>query len=113
MRHWFDGSPVPAPKILCSAIFSQASVGGKDSAGELSDLYYLVKRAEFVRFDLEESHNGLESTENRRSAGWHGNQHVRLRRPQVSSSTKLHSELRWIAGMVRPAEGVDHTRIHL
>jgi hypothetical protein len=31
--------------------------------------------------------HGLEDTEDRRSAGWHGNQHVRLRGPQVSHAT--------------------------
>ena len=56
----------------------------KDFAGELFDPYYLIGRAEFVRFHLKESQNGLESTEDRRSAGRHGNQHVCLRRPQVS-----------------------------
>ena len=33
--------------------------------------------------------NGLESTKNRRSAGRHGNQHVCVRRPQVSGSIVL------------------------
>jgi hypothetical protein len=56
----------------------------KDIAGEVLVPYYVAGRAEFVRFDLMESLNGLESTENRRSAGRHGNQYVRLRRPQVS-----------------------------
>jgi hypothetical protein len=56
----------------------------KDFAGEVLVPYYLNRRAEFVRLDLMESLNGLESTKDRRSAGWHGNQHVCLRRPQVS-----------------------------
>ena len=43
----------------------------------------LVCRAEVVRFQKGEP-NGLESTKNRRSAGWHGNQHVYVRDPQVS-----------------------------
>ena len=33
-----------------------------------------------------ESQNGLENPEDRRSAGWHGNQYVRLRRPQVTAA---------------------------
>jgi hypothetical protein len=37
-----------------------------------------------------ESQNGLENPEDRRSAGWHGNQYVRLRRPQVSGCDSLH-----------------------
>ena len=34
--------------------------------------------------------NGLENPEDRRSAGWHGNQYVCLRRPQVSRLRQLH-----------------------
>jgi hypothetical protein len=44
--------------------------------------------SKFVQFK-KESHNGVESTEDRRSAGWHGNQHVCLRRPQVISGDDL------------------------
>jgi hypothetical protein len=40
-------------------------------------------RTAFVPF-LKESQNGLESTKDRGSAGRHGNQHVCVRRPQVS-----------------------------
>ena len=32
--------------------------------------------------------NGLESTKNRRSAGRHGNQHVCVRRPEVTGSDR-------------------------
>jgi hypothetical protein len=45
----------------------------------------LSERAECVRFQKGEP-NGLESTKNRRSAGRHGNQHVCVRRPQISGS---------------------------
>jgi hypothetical protein len=45
----------------------------------------LLVRAEVVRFQKGEP-NGLESTKNRRSAGRHGNQHVCVRRPQVTDS---------------------------
>jgi hypothetical protein len=37
-----------------------------------------------VRPVYKESQNGLESPEDRRSAGRHGNQHVCVRRPQIS-----------------------------
>jgi hypothetical protein len=42
--------------------------------------------------------DGLEDTEDRRSAGRHGNQHVRVRRPQVSGWDSFILDLRWIAG---------------
>jgi hypothetical protein len=44
-----------------------------------------VARAAFALCE-KESQNGLENPEDRRSAGWHGNQHVCVRRPQVSGS---------------------------
>ena len=49
---------------------------------------YLVKE-DGVRPVDKESQNGLEDTENRRCAGRHGNQHVCVRRPQVSGSIVL------------------------
>jgi hypothetical protein len=60
----------------------------KDLTGELFDPRYFNQWAEFVRFE-KESQNGLESTENRRSAGRHGNQHVCVRRPQVSGRDSI------------------------
>jgi hypothetical protein len=48
----------------------------------------LMARAQFVRFE-KESQNGLEDPKDRRSAGRHGNQHVCVRRPQVSGSAGL------------------------
>src|SRR6201996_5440583 len=45
-------------------------------------LVYLSRAAFALR--EKESQNGLEDPEDRRSAGWHGNQHVCVRRPQVS-----------------------------
>ena len=50
MRHWFDGNPVPAPESIVQRNIFPADAGGKDSAGELSDLHYFIGRAEFVRF---------------------------------------------------------------
>jgi hypothetical protein len=55
----------------------------KISLANFSFVTSLYGRAEFVRFN-KESQNGLESTEDRRSAGRHGNQHVCVRRPQIS-----------------------------
>jgi hypothetical protein len=60
-------------------------VGGKDLTGELFDTQYLTSEGG-VRPVSKGEPNGLESTENRRSAGRHGNQHVRVRRPQVTGS---------------------------
>ena len=54
----------------------------KDFTGELFDPQYLTSVGE-VRPVSKGEPNGLESTENRRSAGRHGNQHVCVRRPQV------------------------------
>ena len=48
----------------------------------------LSPRAEFVRYQKERQ-NGLEITENRRSAGRHGNQHVCVRCPEVTGSDRL------------------------
>ena len=39
-----------------------------------------------VSSDIKGDRNGLESTQDRRSAGRHGNQHVYVRDPQVSGS---------------------------
>ena len=49
----------------------------------------LVYRAGGVRPVNKESQNGLENPEDRRSAGRHGNQHVYVRRPQVSGRNAL------------------------
>ena len=57
----------------------------KDLTGELFDLHYLISEGE-VRPVSKGARNGLESTENRRSVGRHGNQHVYVRDPQVSGS---------------------------
>jgi hypothetical protein len=73
----------------------------KDFAGELFDPRYLNYWAEFVRFD-KESQNGLESTEDRRSAGRHGNQHVCVRRPQVSGRDSITFNAGGPPGMTHP-----------
>jgi hypothetical protein len=48
-------------------------------------IYFMAGRSTSGLF-VKESQNGLEDPEDRRSIGGHGNQHVRLRRPQVSGS---------------------------
>jgi hypothetical protein len=58
--------------------------GHKIITGEVSELYYVVQREKIVPIE-KETCNGLEDPEDRRSVGWHGNQHVRLRGPQVST----------------------------
>jgi hypothetical protein len=66
---------------------------GKDLTGELFDPRYLNSE-DGVRPAAKGEPNGLESTENRRSAGGHGNQHVYVRRPQVSGSAiSLHTQV--------------------
>jgi hypothetical protein len=57
----------------------------KDLTGELFDPHYLISEGG-VRPVSKGAPNGLESTENRRSVGRHGNQHVYVRDPQVSGS---------------------------
>ena len=57
----------------------------KDLTGELFDPRYLVFEGG-VRPISKGAPNGLENTENRRSVGRHGNQHVYVRDPQVSGS---------------------------
>jgi coenzyme PQQ precursor peptide PqqA len=53
MRHCFDrGFGIATRKILCIATISRDPPGRKDSAGELFVPYYLIRRAEFVRFHL-------------------------------------------------------------
>ena len=73
--------------VFCSAAKNLRRVCDiKDFAGELRPPTLLYGRAEYVRIVAKESQNGLEDPEDRRSIGGHGNQHVRLRRPQISGS---------------------------
>jgi hypothetical protein len=58
----------------------QQKQAAKDFTGELFDPQYFTSVGE-VRPVSKGEPNGLESTENRRSAGRHGNQHVCVRRP--------------------------------
>ena len=57
----------------------------KDLTGELSDPQYLNLQGRNSS-GIKGEPDGLESTENRRSLGRHGNQHVYVRHPQVSGS---------------------------
>src|SRR5438552_13875713 len=63
--------------------------GHKNSTGELFFPRYFVREGG-SRPVQKGGPNGLESTKNRRSAGWHGNQHVCLRCPQVIGGRYLH-----------------------
>ena len=60
----------------------------EDFTGELFSPDYLVREDKAGPVD-KETRNGLEDPENRRSAGWHGNQHVCVRRPKVSGGDSL------------------------
>jgi hypothetical protein len=56
----------------------------KDFAGELFVPHYFIRQGGVRPVSTRSEPNDLEDPKNRRSAGRHGNQHVRLRRPQVS-----------------------------
>jgi hypothetical protein len=61
----------------------------KNSSAGLINISASTTSEEFVRFFHKESQNGLEDPKDRRSIGRHGNQHVRLRRPQISGGDSL------------------------
>jgi hypothetical protein len=85
MRHWFDGNPVPAlENIVQCNIFTADAKRQKIPLANFLIRTSLSGGRSSSGFTLRRAKNGLESTEDRRSAGWHGNQHVCLRRPQVS-----------------------------
>jgi hypothetical protein len=54
-----------------------------------------------IRPDNKESRNGLENPQDRRSAGRHGNQHVCVRRPQVSGSVSFRLDEGGPTGVIR------------
>ena len=58
----------------------------KDFAGEVFNPHYFTREGGVRPVSHKESRNGLEDAEDCRSAGWDGNQHVCVRRPQVSGS---------------------------
>ena len=94
---WFDGELHNPVNFFCVAPWKPLGFKAKDFTGELFIPHYLIGRAEFVRFS-KESQNGLENPEDRRSAGRHGNQHVCVRRPQVSGSQSF-TFARWTSGL--------------
>jgi hypothetical protein len=98
--HCFDEPPHKTVSSFCAAA-KNAGFMIKDFTGELFDPRYLNPWAEFVRFD-KESLNGLESTEDRRSAGRHGNQHVCVRRPQVSGCDSITFSAGGLLGVTHP-----------
>jgi hypothetical protein len=85
IRHWFDIGPHKYVKFLLRCNINRASSRIKISLANFSFRTTLSPEGG-IRPIREGAKNGLENPENRRSAGWHGNQHVCLRRPQVSGS---------------------------
>ena len=73
----------------------------KDSTGELCDPRYFICQGESRPVQKGEL-NGLESTQDRRSAGRHGNQHVCVRRPQVSGGDLSRFDAGGSPGVTRP-----------
>jgi hypothetical protein len=87
MRHWFDGNRVPNPENMMQRnIFTAETRPEKIPLANFLICITLSGGRSPSGLTPEESQNGLESTEDRRSAGRHGNQHVCLRCPQVSDS---------------------------
>src|ERR1700722_1964754 len=86
-RHCFDGSPhnsVTSQWLPFAMQHGNIRVHDKRFHwANFSIPTSLSPRAKFAPVN-KESHNGLEDTQDRRSAGRHGNQHVCVRRPQVS-----------------------------
>ena len=75
----------------------------KDSTGELFRSQYLVAQGGSSSGGKKIGElNGLESTENRRSLGRHGNQHVYVRDPQVSGSSIFRSSAGGSPGLASP-----------
>jgi hypothetical protein len=81
----FDRAPLYFPAneksriLFCSAARNRPKL----FTSELSELHYFIAEGE-NRPAREGEGNVLEDAEDRRSAGWHGNQHVCLRSPQIS-----------------------------
>jgi hypothetical protein len=87
IRRWFD--PDPAQISEFDFAMQHKDLGrlrAKDFTGELLQGHYFISGGLDQPLRKKESQNGLESPQDRRSAGWHGNQHVCVRRPQVSGS---------------------------
>jgi hypothetical protein len=68
--------------LHCNTI--NIACGHKIITGEVFELYYFNQWEKIVPIE-KETCNGLEDPEDRGSVGWHGNQHVRLRGPEISA----------------------------
>jgi hypothetical protein len=82
--------PTAAAKaiLFCTAAQENITHGHKIITGEVFELYYLNEWEKVVPIE-KETCNGLEDPKDRGSVGWHGNQHVRLRGPQISARNSL------------------------
>jgi hypothetical protein len=97
IHHWFGARSHKRVKSLFALQHKAGAASDeKDFAGEVLATYYLVGQGG-VRPVSKGVPNGLEDTEDRRSAGGYGNQHVCVRRPQVSGCDSFIIDLRWIA----------------
>jgi hypothetical protein len=90
IRHWFDSGPHKHVKFILHCNINDGTGWQRFNWRTFVSILVYLLRVAFALLE-KESRNGLESTEDRRSAGWHGNQHVCLRGPQVSGSVKLRS----------------------
>jgi len=70
--------------LFCDAASLMQHATSKKFSGELFDPHYFVSEDEISSQARKGEPNGLESTENRRSVGRNGNQHVYVLDPQVS-----------------------------
>jgi hypothetical protein len=88
--HCFDlRYPHNSVNCLCSAALLMQPTTSKKISGEPVDPHYSIWQGEISSKSKKERRNGLESTENRRSVGRHGNQHVYVRDPQVSGRLSI------------------------
>jgi hypothetical protein len=87
--HYCGAKSEQSSKTFRAATKSTLGFKEKDFTGELFFARYFSVQGGVRPVYKGESQNGLESTKDRRSAGGHGNQHVRLRRPQISGDGRL------------------------
>jgi len=85
IQHWFDIGPHKYVKFFFALQHKPRELRIKISLANFSFRITLSTEGG-IRPIRKGAKNGLENSENRRSAGWHGNQHVCVRRPQVSGS---------------------------
>jgi hypothetical protein len=77
-------------EISLQRSINKSGFQAKDLTGELFDPQYFNAQGRNSSSGSKGEPDGLESTENRRSIGRHGNQHVYVRYPQVSGRTFHH-----------------------